>query len=160
MIWNSTWCAIILFLPLGLKQKVANEMQAQSSLHDTHQLGNRRVYINFLDLYPSDAILEARLGLEIWGIFRSSEMEFSSLSSAKATQKEKEIRQLNAAAKEFVPKSHSSQPSFLSDGQDADSFSGFDEAALQHTFPQAPHTQRELFLADLGKQVKFPLSTA
>ena len=128
-------------------------MQAQSSLHDTHQLGNRRVSIKFLDLYPSDAILEARLGLEIWDMFRSSEMDFSNLSSAKTSQKEKEIRHLNAAAKEFVPKSHSSQPSFLSDGQDADSVNGFDELARQHPFTQAPNIQRDSYLADLGKQV-------
>lgn len=81
-------------------------------------------------------------------------MEFSNLSSAKASQKEKEIRQLNAAAKEFVPKSYSSQPSFLSDGQDADSFNGFEDAAAARlpSLPHAAQTQRDSYLADLDKQ--------
>ncbi len=129
-------------------------MQAQSSLHNTHQVGSRKVSVKFLDLYPSDAILQARLGLDIWDMFRSSEMEFSNLSTAKTAQNEKEIRQLNVAAREFVPKSHSSQPSFLSEGQDADSLGGFDDSAAAHLHPGQPsYTQRESYLAGLDQQV-------
>lgn len=134
-------------------RQLAIDLQAQSSLHDTHQLGNRRVSVRFLDLYPSDAILEARLGLQIWEMFRSSESDFSELSSAKSAQKEKEIRQLNAAAKEFVPKSYSSQPSFLSDGQEAESFLDDLAAAQEASLLPASHTERGPYLAGLDKQV-------
>ena len=91
-------------------------LQALNALDQFHQIGQQRINLKFLDIYPSDAILETRLGPEIWEMFTSSESHYSSLSSAKSAQKEQEIkvendqkaaeiRKLNAAAKEFKPKS-------------------------------------------------------
>ena len=104
-------------------------LQARSALHDFHEMGSRRIRLKFLDLYPSDAILETKLGPTIWDMFRSTETKYSDISVAKAVQKEEEIRQLNVAAKEFVPSFSPSQGSYL----DESGYLAHDAGYEEHT---------------------------
>lgn len=90
-------------------------------------MGSRQLSAKFLDIFPSDTILETRLGASIWEMFRTTESQYSSMSTAKAVQKEKEIRQLNATAKDFVPRSSSTPDSLLDNPNDANSRAGHDE---------------------------------